>query len=659
MITQPARRSPHERARVRAFFANGLDKFRASWAIEALPALVHLSLFIFFTGLVIYLFNVNGTVFVVVASWVTVLLAGYLCITFMPVFWHDSPYYSPLSSTVRLLYTTILLSVLFVSFILTIPFGRKTSRRFARSAGLFLQRHIWSVEGAAKNAASGLSSQIDVGVLNWTIDALGEDDALEGFFECVPGFYKSSVVKDLRQRLPYRVEMKIIDTLVEFLDRTLSSNSVPESVKIRRFTICLDAASEIDTSDGVRYNFDRIIDANWHAMPHSVEIGHFLSSWNKRSNRRFAPYIQGIIARIIATVRERDDRWKALARDQLDIPEGVLQDYLEHGNSVLLANLIQFTRQISHSRWLPINALHSLSEFDIHNTLPGLQHDFCALWNEIVLEALDSPAYDNPTTLLREVRHIYMALHRGTDAAPTAFSDSTPDFAHVLDYASSYPLCNIHVHHLTSHVSAAALITVPHDNSIPVTVAPPSGPDVSFSPSSNPNDITLHPTDQPLLEDITTYSPHARLVPSSNPVTSLDSGIAVTAQDSSDHLTFSSTSKLGDSSILKLAPAPLSGFTTSPRHDADDHMVPVCPPTTSDIPTSSSRSISLSGNTPPADFQPCTTASTSESGSRAECPPRPDALQTPFPSTSRKPPALRPDVASNVATFDAMDDSES
>ncbi|KAH9963336.1 hypothetical protein BC827DRAFT_1100966, partial [Russula dissimulans] len=97
MITQPARCSPHERARVRAFFANGFDKFRASWAIEALPALLHLSLFIFFTGVVIYLFNINDTVFVVVTSWVTVLLAVYSCITFMPVFWHDSPYYSPLS----------------------------------------------------------------------------------------------------------------------------------------------------------------------------------------------------------------------------------------------------------------------------------------------------------------------------------------------------------------------------------------------------------------------------------------------------------------------------------------------------------------------------------------------------------------------------------
>ncbi|KAH9963349.1 hypothetical protein BC827DRAFT_1195124 [Russula dissimulans] len=54
---------PHKRARVRGYFANGIDNFRIPWAVEALPALVYLSVFIFFCGLVLYLFNINHTVF--------------------------------------------------------------------------------------------------------------------------------------------------------------------------------------------------------------------------------------------------------------------------------------------------------------------------------------------------------------------------------------------------------------------------------------------------------------------------------------------------------------------------------------------------------------------------------------------------------------------
>ncbi|KAH9989381.1 hypothetical protein BJV74DRAFT_773121, partial [Russula compacta] len=92
-----ARCTPPKQARMRTFFANGVEKFRVRWVVEALPALVHLSLFIFFAGLVIYLFNINHTVFSAAACWIGLLSTVYLCITLMPCFLHDSPYYSPLS----------------------------------------------------------------------------------------------------------------------------------------------------------------------------------------------------------------------------------------------------------------------------------------------------------------------------------------------------------------------------------------------------------------------------------------------------------------------------------------------------------------------------------------------------------------------------------
>ncbi|KAF8471351.1 hypothetical protein DFH94DRAFT_637121, partial [Russula ochroleuca] len=50
-ITQSPRYSPHKRARLRAFFSDGVDQWHVSWAVEALPTLLHLSLFLFFVGL--------------------------------------------------------------------------------------------------------------------------------------------------------------------------------------------------------------------------------------------------------------------------------------------------------------------------------------------------------------------------------------------------------------------------------------------------------------------------------------------------------------------------------------------------------------------------------------------------------------------------------
>ncbi|KAI9432578.1 hypothetical protein H4582DRAFT_1820904, partial [Lactarius indigo] len=90
--------SPHKQARIRAFFAEGVDKLHLPWAVEALSFLSHLSLSLFFAGLLVLLFNTDHAVFGVVAGWVGLCVAAYGYITFIPIFRQDSPYYSPLSS---------------------------------------------------------------------------------------------------------------------------------------------------------------------------------------------------------------------------------------------------------------------------------------------------------------------------------------------------------------------------------------------------------------------------------------------------------------------------------------------------------------------------------------------------------------------------------
>ena len=111
-VTQPLRDSPHDRARTHAFFSHGVEKSHLSWAVEALATLIHLSLFSFFTGLLIYLFNVHHAVFWAVVWWVGLSTATYLLITFVPIFHPESPYHTPLSSLARYLYAGISYNVL-------------------------------------------------------------------------------------------------------------------------------------------------------------------------------------------------------------------------------------------------------------------------------------------------------------------------------------------------------------------------------------------------------------------------------------------------------------------------------------------------------------------------------------------------------------------
>jgi hypothetical protein len=102
----------------------------------------------------------------------------------------------------------------------------------------------------------------------------------------------------------------------------------------------------------------------------------------------------------------------------------------------------------------------TITKFGIQNTLPRLQHDFCTSWNELVREGWINSGI--PYCYLRPMRHLYIALHRGTSAAPTAFPSSTDDY----DRISSYPLYNIPGHHPTyiSHSlarQARSLIPLP------------------------------------------------------------------------------------------------------------------------------------------------------------------------------------------------------
>jgi hypothetical protein len=332
---------------------------------------------------------------------------------------------------------------------------------------------------AAEEARSKRLSEIDGHILDWTANALDEDDALERFIETIPGFYKSDVVEDI----PRSVEWSIVGPLGEFMRRTLSSNSVSGSDKTRRLALYFDVLNEL-RSDCLDYLCTHLVWVNWSGAD-SGEIGYFLRSLDKSSKARLTPIIRGIIAQIVGHVREGDDRWTALALDHLGVQEDVLRNYLAQRDNLSLSNLIQFTRHADRSQYFALAVVTSLPVFNIRDTLPELQHDFCAMWNQVVQEARSGDAHSIPEWILKEIRHHYIALHRGTDAAPTAFSEDTPDYDNILDQPSSYPLCNLpshrsnDVHDLpvteaTPPAAASSSSSVPRHDSV-LTNIPPSG----------------------------------------------------------------------------------------------------------------------------------------------------------------------------------------
>ena len=469
-LTQPARRSPEKRARMRSFYSNGVDNMHIPWAVEGLPTLLHLSLFLFFFGLAIFLYNVDEEVFIFVISWIGFFSMAYGLITLLPLIRHDSPYYTPLSKPAWLLYASILYIIFRAIRTFYDIYDRFQQRNFFgrdQICSMWWRYRCWVLNGMEKTAeetAEDLSLEIDTRILDWTISALGDDDSLEKFFGAIPGLFNSKLVKDL--------EIKISETLLDkfwfelhmFVRRTLSSNSVADLDKSRRVDIYKDIASMIPCPfvalpDDFSHHYDR--------APVSIEKLQIMTRWCTHVSVSISSTARIRAARILATMEERDDRWIALARDISGLSENDLRrDVALAGDNMLLATVVDACRRTFHSdNFGLLGFMKGPTEFDIGHTLPRLQRDFCTLWNELVQAAMQG-SRRVPVYILREIRLLYLSLHQGTAAAPTAFSASTSREDDLLYRASSYLLCDITDHRPDS----TAHIPVP----IPPSVPPPA-----------------------------------------------------------------------------------------------------------------------------------------------------------------------------------------
>ena len=486
--TQPARCNPEKRARMRAFFAEGVDKMHIPWAVEGLPTLLHLSLFLFLGGLAIYLFHVDREVFSFVIWWIGLFSLVYGMITLLPLIRQDSPYSSPLSTPAWFLHATVAyIAVEILSSIVTFCFcfcGHRIFRfktrmlaHIGNSGKYYRRRMLGGVGKAAEETVSDRLSKIDVSILEWTISTLGDDDSLKNFFEAIPGFFNSKLVKHLEWDSLEELFKKYSDALDGFLGRTWASNSVEDSEKVRRLDITMNAMSVIRHS-GVSFIPWKFSFKHWDKMPQNHEMGQALARWCTNRNQYVAQYAQVTTAKILGSVWERDDNWIMLATRVFGLPERDLRDKIAlGGDSVLLALLIHVTRQYLRNDSSNHVVLETFSKLEVRNTLPKLQHDFCTLWNEVAQEARKQGPFTTPVDVLNGTRHLYVALHQTTDAAPRAFSASTDYFDPILRWPSSYPFCNIASHR-------------------PLPAARGNLPDASFHPPTDGDNITSRQAEQ-------------------------------------------------------------------------------------------------------------------------------------------------------------------
>ncbi|KAH9983423.1 hypothetical protein BJV74DRAFT_797411 [Russula compacta] len=386
-LTQP-QVAIHKRARIRSFFAEGVTRFQVPVAIEAIPALLHVSVFLFLAGLVISLFSIHHTVAYVVLAASTGGAMVYTVITVMPVIYHDCPYTSPFTAPAWYISRKVALGLLYITNNVVDLVWRCTgsARKSAKSPlhgklESYKTRLSKSMTKAANDAAMHSDSQMDARALGWTLDRLDEESELEEFAAGIPGFARSLEVKDTASILQnaqkynslYRsLYRHIVMLLVRAAKPWLipDSKRLPEPVRQRRMAICLEALYYIPDAieqvlERVAYHDTKKVTAFFSPILQSVEswlIAERLAVPNKRIDQNVTIGAQ-CVAAVFATRLPGEEARPILMR-HLKIQKSdanTLDHYLEHFDSLLLTNLNRFLKTTA----LPYIDKLEMEKFDI------------------------------------------------------------------------------------------------------------------------------------------------------------------------------------------------------------------------------------------------------------------------------------------------------
>ncbi|TDL24022.1 hypothetical protein BD410DRAFT_897171 [Rickenella mellea] len=169
--------APRKRARIRAFLYEGIEKFRMTAVVEAIPTLLHVSLFFFMIGLVIFLFPINLCVSLIMLVVLTAVISLYATVTFLPMRHKNCPYQTPLSSTCWNVMQNFS-PLRFANYNYHWDFHIRVSMAEARA--------LAAMEPSLKR------SQRDVTALDWMLESATDYSEMEQFFNAVPAFYRNS-----------------------------------------------------------------------------------------------------------------------------------------------------------------------------------------------------------------------------------------------------------------------------------------------------------------------------------------------------------------------------------------------------------------------------------------------------------------------------------
>jgi hypothetical protein len=250
---------PKQCARVRSFLFLGTQQHHMYIAVETAPTLLHLSVFLFFAGLVILFYTIHKTVAIIVSISIGIFVAAYVALTIFPCVRPNCPYRTPMS--IILWYTShgflrwlflCLYGILELLHCCCVSPNEGETNSWLQSilvSGLqwvedAVNKHKQRLkDGFRENIlrwAGKAADIVDVKALTWwfKLPALAEESKAQDFFACIP---KEMIIRLMHDRASKDVVKEHLLTLLRSCGSGSLAIGLDESECKARLLVCLQA----------------------------------------------------------------------------------------------------------------------------------------------------------------------------------------------------------------------------------------------------------------------------------------------------------------------------------------------------------------------------------------------------------------------------------
>jgi uncharacterized protein DUF6535 len=197
LLTTQIPSSPQRQARVRTYLFHGVLRFRLGTVVTAVPFLLHASVFLFFAGLIDFLFQINHVLAWILLSCVFAGGKVYVILTILPLCCPDCPYMTPMSGSLWYLVQAVqfaFLSTFRRMSEVVVPKWTSKHIDLKEYVGKCKERLFGGFQHGLEQSVMDTASDLDAFSMRWTLKSLREPSELESFIVGIPGFLGSVTI---------------------------------------------------------------------------------------------------------------------------------------------------------------------------------------------------------------------------------------------------------------------------------------------------------------------------------------------------------------------------------------------------------------------------------------------------------------------------------